>query len=445
MIGAVNGTEPTASMTDAGNGTSVDSGLARDITAYLETSDPEILANPYPLYRRLREAGRVISHPSVVLVTRYDDILAVLRDPGRFSSRRNVGSRNDAATSRMSPENAVKAQEVLDFVDGWMLAQDDPAHSRLRRIVQRAFTPARVRAMRDDIEEVALDLLTRAEPKGRIDVIGEFAYRLPIIIIGRMLGLDESEYPVLREWSRAISVFQGSEFAEWTVEPARHAVDGFREYVASRRADAEALTEPRNLLDALFLARGDNGDRLTEDEVVSNFGLLVFAGHETTTNLIGNGLLALLRHPDQMDKLRSGVVSVETAVEELLRYDSSVQAAHRLVTEDVELAGVPIKRGTNLRLCLGSAHHDPAHFERPEELDLTRFEGGKIGHLGFGLGPHFCLGSVLARLEASLALQKLIDRYPLMSLATEEINWTRSSTNRGMEELWVDLGTGRTG
>ncbi|MBN8905642.1 MAG: cytochrome P450, partial [Rhodospirillales bacterium] len=339
--------------------------ILQDVEDYLLGRRPDYLASPYGFYAKYRESQPVLRTPAIALVFGFEHSRAVLRDPRTFSSRRRAGSRNDHALAQMTPELAIRAQHVLDFVDGWMLGQDDPNHARLRKIVQRAFTPARVNALADEIRVVSRQLLDQMDPSQTVDLIDCFAYQLPIIVIGRMLGLRPEEFPTLREWSRAIAVFQGTEFQPSSVDAAHAAVEGFAAYVDDYVRTRHVAGVTDNLLDALIEAEAD-GERLTTAEVVSNFGLLVFAGHETTTNLIANAVRSLVRNPEQFQLLRDGGVSIQIALEELLRYDSSVQAAHRVATVDTEIGGVPIAKGTRVRLAIGSTHHDPRIFTDPD-------------------------------------------------------------------------------
>ena len=385
---------------------------------------PEFHADPYPFYRRLREAAPVYQTPmGFWVLTRYDDCVAVLRDArfGREEFQQMLA--------------AVYGGEESDRLPRSMLFRDPPDHTRLRGLVSKAFTPRTIEQMRGHIQEIVDRLLDRALAQGGMDVIEELAYPLPVTVICEMLGVAVDDHASIRGWSadiaRSLDAI-GLRVDESIVERGRVArralADYFRALVPERRA------RPRADLLSGLLAAEEQGDKLTEPEVIAMCLLLFIAGHETTVNLIGNGTLALLRHPEQLARLQREPGLVPNAVEELLRYDSPVQRTARIAIEDVEVAGQPIAKGTMVVTALGAANRDPAQFPDPDRLDVARKEPR---HISFGYGIHFCLGAPLARVEGQLALGTLLRRAPGLALAEPSPEWRESSVLRGLKRLRV--------
>ena len=388
--------------------------------------------NPYPAYRRLRE--RDPFHRSRAarawVLTRHADVTSVLRDPRFLADDRKVPRLRKQLEQRV--ERGYVTREEADR--NTMLRTDPPDHTRLRSLVSKAFTPRSVEALRPRIEQIVDELLDAAAKHDRIDVIRELAYPLPVIVIAEMLGIPPADREQFKRWSDDLAAQLGFGNDLETLRRGRAAGQALRAYLepileARRR-------EPREDLISGLVAAHDEGDRLTEDEVFSTITLLLVAGNETTTNLIGNGLLALLGHPDQLDMLRWDPDLMPNAVEELLRYDSPVQATSRVVLEDVDVNGHAVRAGDELFLLMGAANRDPEAFARPEELDVTRQD---IRHLSFGHGIHYCLGAPLARIEAPVALNALIQRFPDMRLATSDRAWGDNIILRGLKELPVVL------
>jgi cytochrome P450 len=301
--------------------------------------------------------------------------------------------------------------------------------------VSKAFTPRVVEGLRPHIQEIVDGLLARVEGAGSMDLIEEFAYPLPVIVICEMLGVPVEDHERFKGWSLdiargldAIMLPPESEVARRSVTSRRALADYFRALIAKRRASPR-----RDLLSALIAAE-EAGDKLSEDELLSTCVLLLIAGHETTVNLIGNGTLALLRNPGELQRLRENPGLIASAVEELLRYDGPVQRTARTPTEDVTLGGRTIPKGEIVMPFIGAADRDPAQFPDPDRLDLTRSDNR---HIAFGWGIHFCLGAPLARVEGQIAINTLIKRFPNLAVAVEQPQYRQSLTLRGLTTLPV--------
>ena len=376
--------------------------------------------DPVPFFARLRERDPV--HRSELVhgwvLSRYDEIDAVLRDHERFG--------NDSRKSATPLEIAVNEFEPS------ILFLDPPDHTRLRAIVSRGFTRGTIEAWRRRTEQLVDQLLDEIGDAPRFDVMERFANRLPTLVIAEMLGVPAEDYPRFRAWSEIVArtiepVMQPHELREAHV--ARDALrDYFAEIVEQRRR------EPREDLVSVLVSAEENGRSIAHEELLTMLILLLVAGNETTTNLIGNGLLALLRHPDELAWLRAHPDEAEPAIEELLRFDSPVQVNGRTALVDVEIGGRSIRRGQPVILLIGSANRDPRAFSEPDRLDLAR---GAKSHLAFGRGIHHCLGAPLARLEAQVALPRLIERFPSMRLADPDPPFKDTVVLRGLRRLPV--------
>jgi pimeloyl-[acyl-carrier protein] synthase len=386
---------------------------------------PEFHADPYPFYRRLREKEPIHQSPlGFWVLTRYEDCVAVLRDQ-RFG-REEFQQMLTAVYGDETEKPALPRS---------MLFRDPPDHTRLRALVSKAFTPRMIETMREHIQEIVDRLLDRVQDAGRMDVIEDLAYPLPVTVICEMLGVPVDDHASIRGWSAdiarsldAIGLPSDQDIVERGRTSRRALADYFRRLVPERRA------RPQNDLLSGLIAAEEQGDKLSQDEVIAMCLLLFIAGHETTVNLIGNGTLALLRHPEQMKKLRAEPSLIGNAVEELLRYDSPVQRTARITTTEVELAGQPLPKGTMVITALGAANRDPAQFADPDRLDVTRKDPR---HISFGFGIHFCLGAPLARVEGQLALGTLLRRMPNLALAEANPEWRESSVLRGLKRLNV--------
>ena len=390
--------------------------------------DQAVLANPYPLYRRLRTEDPVHWDPFLKLwvVTRYADVVTVLH---RFSANRTPTPEQLAAIGleSLGPIAQVMVRQML-FLDA-------AAHTRLRSLASHAFTPRRVAVLREHIADIAERLLDAVEPRGRMDLIEDFAAPLPAIVTAEMLGVPVEDHALLKGWSADFAEVLGNfqhnpERAGRTLRATEAMTAYFREAVRQQRA------HPREgLINALLTAEID-GDRLTEDEVVANCIITMVGGQETTTNLIGNGVLSLLRNPAELARLRAEPSLVPSAVEELLRYESPTQHTARLAPEDVELGGTLIRKRQAVIAVMGAANRDPERFPEPDRLDLGRPDNR---HLAFGWGAHFCFGAPLARIEGQLAFEALLRRCPDLTLDPGPLVWRPNLALRGLQTLPVSL------
>lgn len=388
----------------------------------------QMVADPYSIYHLLRSADPVHWEPALNgwVLTRYGDCVAALRDP-------RVGADAVGYHVDLTEPELAGLRPVFDLLGNMMLFSDPPKHTRLRGLVNRAFTPRAVEAMRASVQRAVDRLLDRVEPAGRMDVLRDLAAPLPTTVIGEMLGVPSEDASQLRRWTDDLALLIGN--VETTPDENRRVVESvgamvlyFREAAARRR-----LAPSDDLLSALVQAE-DAGDRLAEAELLANAILLLGAGHETTTNLIGNGTWALLRHPDQLRLLRDDPSLVENAVEELLRFDSPVQLTSRLAHEDLEIAGRQVKQGQRVYVVIAAANRDPEVFPEPDRLDVTRRD---VRHLSFSHGAHFCLGAPLARLEGQVAFATLLRRLPDLRLAGDPPEYRANFGLRGLKSLAV--------
>ncbi|WP_404952709.1 cytochrome P450 [Streptomyces sp. 147326] len=398
----------------------------------LPYADPAFVADPFPLYRQLREDGpvrRVVIAGGLEawLVTRYDDGLAALSEP-RLSS--DVRDASDTRLLQQLPET--ERESMLSN----MLRSDPPDHTRLRRLVSKAFTARRVAGMRPRIQSIADRLLDEAVPSGRADLVADFALPLPVTVISELLGVPVDDRHDFQRWTDRM-IMRGAEPPDPAVvnEAWQHMRAYLTELIRAKRA-----APGDDLLSGLITAR-DQEQRLTEDELIAMVFLLLVAGYITTVNLIGGGIAMLLAHPDQLDRLRSDPELLPGAIEEFLRYDGPVSPGiARFAREDVEIAGVTIPRGATVLIASAIADRDPARFAAPDHLDITRQDNA---HLAFGHGIHYCLGAPLARLEGQIAIGTALRRLPGLKLAVapDEIRW-RPGGLRGPQTLPVTFTPG---
>ncbi len=392
---------------------------------------PDFKANPYPTYARLRSEAPIhrVALPDgrgMWLGTRYNDVSAVLRDERFVKDWRNA----------MTPEQIAGVPpipEVMKPLTRNMLDTDPPDHERLRALVSKAFTPRLIERMRPRVQEIADALLDAVRDKGEMDLIDDYAFPLPITVIAELLGVPAEDRDKFREWSdAAVSGDTTQEYVEKILLPHMQA---FTDYL--RAMFEEKRKNPKDDLISALVRAEEAGDKLSEDELLAMVFLLLIAGHETTVNLIGNGVLALLQHPDQLQKLREDPSLIKPAIEELLRYDGPVETStERFAREDVRIGETVIPRGEMVLVVIASADHDPERFPNPDELDITRADNK---HVAFGKGIHFCLGAPLARAEGQIAINTLIARFPHLTPTAGRIEWQRNHVFRGLQALPVAL------
>jgi pimeloyl-[acyl-carrier protein] synthase len=381
----------------------------------------DVTHDPYPLYHAIRACAPVYFDPQLErwLITGYREVQSVLGDP-RFSSK---------GAARLSrPDQQGNHSALAQNLARNMIRNDPPEHTRLRNHVNRAFTPRLVEQLRTRIEELTNSLLNKVQASGKMEVRSDLAYPLPVAVITALLGADLEMAEQLRRWTDDLSNLLGAP------EPTSEMFDAANRSVMERDAyilsvAAERKSEPRNdLISALV------SDKVSDADLCSICGVLLSAGHETTSNLISNGLLALLRHPEQLARLRDQPELIERAVEELLRYDSPVQWNGRLAVDDVEIAGAQIRTGDVVTIGHAAANRDPAQFQNPDELDITRYPNQ---HLAFGHGIHYCVGAALARIEGAIAITTVLRRMPNLRLSKDDIQWKPGLLVRRLESLPV--------
>ncbi len=412
--------------------------MSQQFTSVFDTADPldpGIIANPYPHYQQLRDRDPVHWNEPLQswTLTRYADVLEALRDR-RLSSDRMSGF------IRLPEPMQETMAPILRIFNNMMLMSDPPSHTRLRSLANKAFTPRVIEGMRSHIQAIVDQLLDVVAQAGRMDVITDLAYPLPTRIICEMLGVATEDQDQFKSWTDDLAAFLGdSRRITEHVEVAQRSVLEMIEYL--RRIINECRQNPRDDLISALVAAEEQGDRFSEEELFSMFVLLQLGGHETTTNLIGNGLLALLQNPREMQKLRDNPSLIESAIEELLRYHSPIQSTGRAALEDLEIGGKQISKGQPVATYLGAANRDPAQFPNPDRLDITRQENR---HLAFAFGPHFCLGAALARMEGQIAIGTLLRRTeqlrlepPLSEGQLEDFPWRQNPGFRGLESLPV--------
>lgn len=400
----------------------------RDLSLY-HLLDPEVLANPYPLYHQLRTEDPVHWDPFLHawVVTRYEDVVHVLH---HFSAQRTPTPEQLSALnlSALNPIAAVMVRQMLFL--------DPPAHTRLRALASAAFTTRRVEQLRSHIREVMDGLLDAVVHQGSMDVIADFASPAPAIVTAELLGVPVEDHAQLKDWSQDFAEMLGN---------FQHNPDRFQRVLRSveslcsyfRAAMQEQLVRPRaGLIEAMMSAEID-GARLTEEEIIANLIVTMVGGQETTTNLIGNGTLTLLRHPEELERLRKDPSLIPSAVEELLRYESPSQHTARLAPSDVELGGKRIRERVAVIAVMGAGNRDPERFPDPDRLDLMRKDNR---HLAFGWAAHFCFGAALARLEGQIAFETILSRLPDLALDTRiPLKWRQNLGLRGLTALPVSF------
>jgi cytochrome P450 len=391
----------------------------------VDITSPSFRANPFPIFKEWRHDKPVapvkVFGERAWVITRYDDVLATLKDERFVKNRNNATNRK----SNMWVPGFVKP------LTSNMLDADVPDHTRLRSLVHQAFVPRLIAQMRERVHTLAHELIDRVQAKGEMDLIEDFALPIPMTVISEMLGVPERDRDNFSKWSNTMVSISKPTDGVLALPDLYKVVRYLRKLFREHRA------RPKDNLTTLLLQAEAEGSKLSEDELVSMVALLLSAGHETTVNLIGNGILALMQHPEQRQKLSAEPDLMKSAVEEIVRYTPPVlMSTHRYAKENLEVAGTTIPKGDLVLVALGSANHDETKFEQPETLMLDR-KNNK--HVGFGLGIHYCLGAPLARLEASIAFQVLFERLPQVRLAVspEALQWNSSMVVRGMKSLPV--------
>jgi cytochrome P450 len=413
--------------------------LEHDLAAFL-ASDPDVIGEPFALYDALRAESPNYWHAAgpAHFVTRYADVLAALQNAGPVSQGGyQHGSRARAIEARLPAGDRPLFHEVLEFESLYVSRSDGEKHDRLRRLAHRAFTPRRVKQMDEAVVRFTNELVDEWSGGETVDVIAELGAKLPLMVIADVLSVPQADRQQIRDWSDTISKNRGGVDLE-ALRAGHAAIGAFREYVADLVIEKRKHGDGSELVLALLEA-ADDGEHLSEEELVAMFVVLLFAGNETTTNLIGNGTRQLLLHRDQWQRLVDDPELIGTGVEELLRYDSPVQFLLKVAAEHLEIAGRPVGEGETVILSLGGANRDAEQFPDPHRLDVGRKPNR---HVALGFGTHFCLGASLARMEGRVAFQTLTQRFPDLDFAAEpdQLVWGGNAMLRGLTELRVDLG-----
>jgi cytochrome P450 len=403
-------------------------------TVLYDPRQPEITADPYASFAALRASDPV--HWSPVLrgwvLTRYADVRAALFDPNLSADRITP------FVATLSPERRSQLSGLERMLTRWSVFVDPPAHTRLRGLINKAFTPRAIASLRgmirETVDRLIDDFTAGMAPgdEGRVDLIEAFAYPLPALVIARILGVPEEDIRLFKSWSDDLAAFVGS--AQATPDKYDRAERGAAEMDAYFRAivrKRRAMTHQADVIGALVAAE-EAGRTLSEDELVATAVFVLFAGHETTANLIGNGMIALIRQPEAMAQLRARPDLIETAVEELLRIDSPAASVTRVARIDMMMGGKTIRAGDRLFLMINAANRDPTMFPDPDRLKLDRDPNP---HIAFGYGPHYCVGAPLARLEAQIAFPRLLARLDRIELTGEPLEWSDNLVLRGVNRL----------
>ena len=395
--------------------------------------DPDVLADPYPLYHRLRSECPVFWDPYMHawVVTRYPDVVRILRD---FSAER-IRTPEQLTAMDLSELNPMARIMVKQ-----MLFMDPPGHKRIRTLASAAFTPQRVEALRSHIRDIVRDLLTKVKGKGRMDVMADLAEPLPCIVTAEMFGVPVEDHQQLKVWSQDFAEMLGN--FEHNADCIPRILKSTEDVTAYfRAAMRKENLRPDGLVSSLMNAEVE-GDRLTEEEVIANCIVTLIGGQETTTNLITSGTLTLLRNPGELEKLRGNLSLIPSAVEELLRYESPVQHTARLAPEDTILDGKQVWKRQAVIAVMAAANRDPDRFPDPDRLDITREDNR---HLAFGWGAHFCFGAPLARMEAQVAFEEMLQWFPNWSLEPVPQVWRANLGIRGLTSLQVNFSSAAAG
>ncbi len=393
-----------------------------------DPQSPDFLHNPYPTYDRLRSTTPIFYDEKIGMwfFTTHDDVSTLLKDRRLGRTMEHIATREELGLPPKNPAYApfhkLSAHSMFD--------KEPPDHTRLRALVHKVFTPKRVENLRAKIQAITDGLLDAVEPDGQMDLIADFAATLPVVVIAELLGVPEEDQGKLRPWSADIVAMYELNHTPETARRAVQAATEFSDYLIALARQRRAAPKD-DLITALALVE-EQGDTLTEDELVATCVLLLNAGHEATVNVLGNGLWALLQHPDQLAKLKANPALVPTAVEELLRYDTPLQLFRRWVLQDIEYKGHSFQKGEEFALLFGSANRDPARFDHADQLDVAREDNP---HVSFSLGIHYCLGAPLARMELQIALATLLRRMPNLRLAGDAPEFKPAYVIRGLKDL----------
>jgi cytochrome P450 len=419
-----------------------------DVLSLVNLQREDVRSNPYPFYERLRNTDPIHWDEDMGfwVLSRYADIDALYTNE-RFSRAQGLMR----GFQRLSKSEQQIVEPVYHSFSKTVFYADPPYHTHLRGLMNHAFTPRRVERLRPFIQRTVNELLDAARARQEMDVIGDLAYPLPVMVIAELLGLPADDRERFKKWSDDLFAILGtvrSKSAE-LLERAAESLGEMTEYVRHLSRQRREIPQD-DLLTSLLSVTDDDPDcahagdertleraepsALTEEELVSNINILLSTGHETTTHLIGNGMLALLQHPEQMRRLQANPELLGQAIEEMLRYDSPVQITYRSALDDVQIKGRLIRKGDLVNSILGSANRDPERFTHPDQFDITRDEGR---HLGFGIGIHFCIGAPLVRLEAEIVFETILRRFPGVRLAAETLEWQEHPIFRGLKSLPV--------
>lgn len=387
----------------------------------------EFIANPYPTYDRLRSRGPIHwinnSFGGAWLLPGYSDVVNGLID-SRLSARRS-----HIVTDRLPPDMQDEVIEFGQILSMWLVNTDPPLHRHLRKFLQQNFTSEVLQAMHPRIQKITDTLLDRVCASAQMDFMRDFAYPLPALVIAELLGVDPGDHTRFIQWSDDIATFLGRRPTLESARRAQHSLmaltDYFRVQLHQRQKNVGGLV-------SLLLRAKEQEEFLTQEQALAQCSLLLVAGHETTRNLLGNGLLALLQHPNQLEMLKMEPSLIPLALPELLRYESPIQFVARIAGEDFSLHNQQIKQGQIVYFLIGAANRDPARFSDPDILDITRQDRA---HLAFGWGPHFCLGAALANLEAEIAFQALFERMPKLRLVDNVPDWNPKVSLRTLRTL----------
>ena len=398
----------------------------------IDFRSPEIIANPYPTYALLREKAPIFYHEAsrMTFISRYEDVDDLLRDRRLGRQFSHVMTRAEAGLPPLRPEY----EPFHRLNDNMLMDKEPPQHTRLRALVQNAFTPRTVQSLRPHIEGIVEGLVERLLAQKEVDVIEAYAAPLSVTVIAELLGIPQADRQRLRPWSRDIVAMYELGAGE-SGETGRRAVQATQEFSDYLRALVQQRRKsPQDDLLSALVAAEERGDQLSEEELIATSILILNAGHEATVNAVGNGILALIQHPGQLATLRQNTDLIASAVEEILRYDTPLPLFRRRVLREMEYKNVHLAKGTEVAFLLGSANRDGARFEQPDRFDITRQDNH---HLSFGMGVHYCLGAPLARVELQISLQSILRRVSRLELTVDRPERQNTLVFRGLKALPV--------